>query len=91
MRGLAVTIKAVFRVQCDGPCRGWLSWREGYVPGTDIKPSDQIVAPTAERACNWPDDHAARVAARNLGWTTGMRDGVREVQWQCPDEECGEL
>jgi hypothetical protein len=61
-------IRAVFRVQCDGPCRGWLSWREGYVPGTDMRPEDHVVEPTAVRALNWPGERAARLAAQRLGW-----------------------
>lgn len=31
-----MTIKAVFRVQCDGPCKGWLSLPSHYHMGTDI-------------------------------------------------------
>lgn len=63
-----MTVKAVFRVQCDGPCKGWLSLREGYVPGTDILPGDQIVTPTAELACNWPDTRSAMSAALAHGF-----------------------
>jgi hypothetical protein len=63
-----MTIRAVFRVQCDGPCHGWLSRREGYVPGTDMRPEDHVVEPTAVRALNWPGERAARLAAQRLGW-----------------------
>lgn len=66
--GEAMTIRAVFRVQCDGPCKGWLSWTEDYVPGTDMLPCHHVVAPTAERALNWPGERAARTAALDNGW-----------------------
>lgn len=68
-----MSIRAVFRVQCDGPCRGWLSTPECYRMGTDIRPEAFVVAPTAERAGNWPGERAARRAALGAGWTyTGV-------------------
>lgn len=76
-------IRSVFRVQCDGPCRGWLSWSEDYVPGTDILPRHEVVAPTAERAFNWPGERAARMAARAAGWECPVQlEDPRK--WFCP-------
>lgn len=77
-----MTIRAVFRVQCDGPCKGWLSFTEDYVPGTDIAHTDMVTAPTAERACNWPGERAARTAAQAAGW-----DVIRTAPMtlRCPD------
>lgn len=63
-----MSIKSVFRVQCDGPCKGWLSLPERYAPGTDFQHVDLVAAPTAERAGNWPGERAARTAALNAGW-----------------------
>lgn len=63
------SIQAVFRVQC-GKCRGWLSLTPSYRPGTDIRPEHQTVMLTAERACNWPGEGAARRGALAAGWTT---------------------
>lgn len=84
MRGFAVTIKAVFRVQCDGPCRGWLSWREEYTPGTDMQPGDHVIEPTAVRALNWPGERTARVAALDLGWEYQGRDRYNAGKLLCP-------
>lgn len=60
----------MFRAQCDGPGKEWLSLPESYVPGTDLQHVDLVAAPTAERAGNWPGERAARTAARNAGWDT---------------------
>lgn len=70
-----MSIKAVFRVQCDGPCKGWLSLPESYVPGTDFQHVDLVTAPTAERAGDWPGERAARNAALQAGWRTIFRAG----------------
>ena len=80
MRGVlrgadAVTIKAVFRVQCDGPCRGWLSLPDGYRMGTDILHVDLVVRPTAATAGLWPGERAARRAALRNGWHVSGRNG----------------
>ena len=74
-------IRAVFRVQCDGPCRGWLSWTKDYVPGTPVLPHHEVVAPTAERAFNWPGERAARTAALAAGWSHPAAHGP----WHCPE------
>lgn len=63
-----MSIKAVFRVQCDGPCKGWLSRTEDYVLGTEVLPEHNEVLPTAERAWMWPGERAARIAAVSAGW-----------------------
>lgn len=57
-----MTIKAVFRVQCDGPCKGWLSLPDTLLYG------DLVTLPSAERAGNWPGERAARRAALGNGW-----------------------
>lgn len=80
-----MTIRAVFRVQCDGPCKGWLSFTEDYVPGMDVEPRHQVTEPTAVRACNWPGERAARIAARNAGWTVLL---TVPMKLRCP--ECTE-
>lgn len=80
-----MSIRQVFRVQCDGPGKEWLSYTEDYVPGTDIESRHEVAAPTAERAFNWPTEHAARVAALKAGWVTKLgAPGVPGVQWWCP-------
>lgn len=80
-----MSIRAVFRVQCDGPCKGWLSWTEDYVPGTDMLPRHHMVAPTAERALNWPGERAARMAALDNGWAADLITGRMGLQsWFCP-------
>ena len=85
-----MTIKAVFRVQCDGPCKGWLSLRESYVPGTDIQPEDHVVEPTAVRACNWPGERAARTAAQNNGWyVSSAQGGPRALCPECKTNPLG--
>lgn len=76
-----MSIRAVFRVQCDGPCKGWLCLRKEYIPGTDIRPEDQVVEPTAERACNWPGERAARLGAQRAGWEW---TGLGSNRFLCP-------
>jgi hypothetical protein len=51
-----VTIRAVFRVQCDGPCKGWLLSYTA-LPGSE------------PAAATFPGERAARVAAVNAGWS----------------------
>lgn len=51
-----MSIKAVFRVQCSGPCGGWL----GKVPGTPPW--------TESGAALFPGGRAAAKAARDAGW-----------------------
>lgn len=63
-----MSIRQVFRVQCDGPGKEWLSFTEDYVPGTDIEPRHEVAAPTAERAFNFPGERSARRAALAAGW-----------------------
>lgn len=79
-----MSIRAVFRVQCDGPGKEWLSWPKDYVPGTDLPDEILVAEPTAIRACNWPSDYAARFAAFGAGWFTRLTPGVSDVQWWCP-------
>lgn len=70
----------MFRVQCDGPCKGWLSLREGYGPGTDV--CDLVTEPTAVRAGLWSGERAARTAAQADGWyVSSVQGGVRAL---CP-------
>lgn len=62
-------IAPVYRVQCSGPCRRWLSLPDGYQPGEDIPLAALVPQPTAERAGLWPSEQAARYAAHGAGWT----------------------
>lgn len=64
-----MTIKAVFRVQCDGPCKGWLS-----LPDTRVY-RDLVVRPSAELACSYSGERAARRAALSNGWHVSGRNG----------------
>jgi hypothetical protein len=73
-----MTAKAVFRVQCDGPCKGWLSLPDACTPGSDIRYVDLETRPTAVRAGMWPGERSARRAAQGSGWT------VRPGMWLCP-------
>ncbi|HEX5705639.1 MAG TPA: hypothetical protein VFX97_20740 [Pyrinomonadaceae bacterium] len=74
-----MTIKAVFRVQCDGPCKGWLSLPSKHHMGHE----DLIVRPTTVTAGLWPGERAARTAALNNGWeVTGL--SRNPVSWLCP-------
>jgi hypothetical protein len=68
-----MSIRAVFRVQCDGPGREWLSPPEDHVPGRAYDGSTLIAAPTAERAGLWPGERAARTAALAAGWVPASR------------------
>jgi hypothetical protein len=63
-----VTIKAVFRVQCDGMCRGWLSLPDAHRLGMDIRHVELVVRPTAANAGLWPGERTARRAALGNGW-----------------------
>lgn len=63
-----MSIRSVFRVQCDGPCRGWLS-----VPEDNPLTDDLVVTRTSVRAVKWPGERAARRAALSAGWVyTGV-------------------
>lgn len=73
-------IKPVYRVQCDGPGREWLSLPDDYTPGADLPAESLIAAPTAERAGNWPTEQAARRAVDGAGWQSTRTTG----QWLCP-------
>jgi hypothetical protein len=74
-------IKSVYRVQCDGLGKEWLSLPDGYVSGTDLLPGVLVAAPTAERAGNWPDERAAQRAAVGAGWRPASANWER---WMCP-------
>lgn len=71
-----MSIKAVFRVQCDGPGKEWLSLPENYTPGTDVLRADLVAEPTAARAALYPGEGAARRAARGSGWVSGELWGL---------------
>lgn len=53
-----MTIRAVFRVQCDGPCKGWLSQT-----GDVIR-----LNPPSRDAGMYPGERSARLAAEAAGW-----------------------
>lgn len=55
-----MTIKAVFRVQCDGPCKGWLS-EAGEVVAAYGSVTVRVIG-------HWRGERAARTAALNNGW-----------------------
>lgn len=81
-----MTIKAVFRVQCDGPCKGWLSLPDDYryTVGTTTRYEDLVTRPRPQRAGTWPGERAARRAATGNGWVqghVGVKDGYG---WLCP-------
>ena len=61
-------ITPVYRVQCSGPCRRWLSLPDDYEPGEAIPFDALTLQPTAARAGMWPSLAAARRAARWAGW-----------------------
>lgn len=86
-----MSIKAVFRVQCDGPCKGWLSRTENYVLGTDINPEHNEVLLTAERAWLWSGERAARIAAQDAGWSymTMRYTGDRLMCPKCRENPLG--
>lgn len=73
-----MTIKAVFRVQCDGPCHGWLS-EAGEVVAAYGSVTVRVIG-------HWPSEHAARVAALNNGWTPhgGSERDWATALWRCP-------
>lgn len=73
-----MTIKAVFRVQCDGPCHGWLS-EAGEVVAAYGSVTVRVIG-------HWPSEHAARVAALNNGWTPhgGSEMDWATALWRCP-------
>lgn len=73
-------ITPVYRVQCDGPGKEWLSLPEGYVPGTDLMAGVLVASATAERAGNWPGDREAKRAAVGAGWRPAMGGAT----WLCP-------
>lgn len=55
-----MTIKAVFRVRCDGPCKGWLT-ETGEVAAA-------YGSATVRVAGLWPGERTARRAALGNGW-----------------------
>lgn len=65
-------IKAVFRVQCDGPCGGWLSQTGGVVR---LNPPSRDVG-------LYPGERAARTAATQAGWSVRITVPVKVL---CPD------
>jgi hypothetical protein len=77
-----MTIRAVFRVQCDGPCKGWLSISPEYA-GREILPDMMTVEPTAVHAANWPGERAARLGALGAGWTRDPNDSQEPRRWLC--------
>lgn len=80
-----MTVKAVFRVQCDGPCKGWLSLPSKHQTGTDIRHEDLLVRPTAVTAALWPGERSARTAALNNGWEADRDDFTSAREWRCPE------
>lgn len=78
-----MTIKAVFRVQCDGMCKGWLSLPDAHRLGTDIRHVELVVRPTAANAGLWPGERTARRAALGNGWEVSGRC----ARWtmRCPE------
>ena len=82
LRVHAMSIRAVFRVQCDGPCKGWLSVSPEFA-GREILPGMMTVEPTAVHAANWPGERAARRAALNEGWSYRPKDGQFSGQLWC--------
>jgi hypothetical protein len=77
-----MTIRTVFRVQCDGPCKGWLSVPPHLI-GRDILHTALTVEPTAVHAGNWPGERAARTAAVGAGWQRSFLDPAH-AKWLCP-------
>lgn len=78
-----MSIRAVFRVQCDGPGKEWLSIPEwGWGTGRDVFDRQLTAEPTAERAGNWPGERAARHAALGAGWTYTWFKGAHKLM--CP-------
>ena len=77
-----MSIRAVFRVRCDGPCKGWLSLSPEFA-GRDILPGMMTVEPTAVHACNWPGERAARRGAFHAGWKYVLVPGKSD-QLMCP-------
>lgn len=82
-----MSIKVVFRVQCSGPCKGWLSLPPGYQMGTDLDPADLVTEPTALRAGLWPGGRAAARAARDAGWVIDRNHNAYCPQ--CKDNPLG--
>lgn len=83
-----MTINAVYRVQCSGPCRRWLSLPDGYEPGEDFPLAALEPQPTAARAGMWPDENAARRAAFAAGWSSGTCPDCRaEAEQDAPRVE----
>lgn len=79
-----MTIKAVFRVQCDGPCKGWLSLPDAHRLGTtDTRHVELVVRPTNEHAVLWPGERTARRAALGNGWSQTSPRTPRG--WLCPE------
>lgn len=81
-----MTVKAVFRVQCDGPCRGWLSLPDTrvYRGVNDFRHAELTVEPTAVNAGLWPGEYAARTAARNNGWDVSGSGATSPATLLCP-------
>ncbi len=66
-----MSVQAVFRVQCDGPCKGWL--RKGRTTPPHWSP---------DYAESFPTHEDAEQAAGAAGWTDGVcpRDQQRTDQ-----------
>lgn len=82
-----MTINVVYRVQCSGPCRRWLSLPDDYEPGEDVPLAALVPQPTAARAGMWPDETAARRAAFAAGWSGGTCPDCRAEAQDAPRRE----
>lgn len=82
-----MTIIPVYRVQCSGPCRRWLSLPDDHEPGEDVPLAALIPQPTAARAGMWPDETAARYAAFAAGWSSGTCPDCKSAVEAQQDEE----
>ncbi|MFR9796164.1 hypothetical protein ACL02U_09710 [Streptomyces sp. MS06] len=82
-----MTINVVYRMQCSGPCRRWLSIPDGYAPGEDIPLAALEPQPTAARAGMWPDETAVRRAAFAAGWSSGTCPDCRTEMQDAPRRE----
>lgn len=76
-------IDPVYRIQCDGPCEGWLRRLDGLSPATDTLSGTMTITAVEDHAAVFVDQRKAQMAAVAQGWRPVQGHGL-EGDWLCP-------